>query len=406
MEMKMEDPNSEQKEAIESIAYARAAKALVKMKAMEAAALLAVFARPGAEHKVLADAFKLTPKAITRATAKAVEQDLLMGKAGAWVTLLPGDDGSATDDDGDVRKHLADRLSKAESVLLKFNGSKYRSALERDVAVALAGYNVPYEREVRYSTLMTTDREWTADFVLKLKVETGVVVIIIEVTGRPDAQELLDEKLLAAKVAGLVTMVVREPVEIHGLVRRVFSLATAASVKAKADAPEEPRDPNAPFVTKGGVYINPLGVERRGSNRRPSAPPLTRQFANLPPLPPPEPIPGLNLRGWELEQLAELEKEEERLFIRERAEAARQAAQSEIDRSKLRETPEARVERALALLERDRSAMRARLEAKLTRTQHIEEFDKTYFEGEVELTGEECAEQDELPDDLEAGRGE
>jgi predicted RNA-binding Zn ribbon-like protein len=101
-----------------------------------------------------------------------------------------------------------------------------------------------------------------------------------------------------------------------------------------------------------------------------------------------------------------LEKEEERLFIRERAEAARQAAQSEIDRSKLRETPEARVERALALLERDRSAMRARLEAKLTRTQHIEEFDKTYFEGEVELTGEECAEQDELPDDLEAGRGE
>ena len=107
MEMKMEDQNSEPKEAIESLAYAKASKALVKIGAMEAAALLAVFARPGAEHKVLAEDFKLTPKAITRATAKAVEHELLMGKAGAWVTLLPGDDGSATDDDGDVRKTQA-----------------------------------------------------------------------------------------------------------------------------------------------------------------------------------------------------------------------------------------------------------------------------------------------------------
>ncbi len=404
----MEDQNSEQKEAIESLAYAKAAKALKKVGAMEAAALLAVFARPGAEHKALVEDFGLHPKAITRATAKAKEEGILLGNAGAWVTLLPDADDSLSGDGGDVRKHLADRLSKAESVLLKFNGSKFRSALERDVAVALAGFGLKFEREVRYSTLMQTDREWTADFVLKLKVETGVVVIIIEVTGRPDAQELLDEKLLAAKVAGLVTMVVREPVEINGLVQRVFSLATAASTKAKAAVTEEPPDPMKPYTTKGGVYIDPRGIERRGSNNRPPAPPppLTRQFANLPPLPSPEPIPGLNLRGWELEQLAELEKEEERLFIRERAEAARQAAQLEIDRTKRRETPEARVERALALLERDRSAMRARLEAKLTRTQHIEEFDKSYFEGEVELTGEECAEQDELPDDLEAGRGE
>lgn len=347
----MEDQNSEQKEAVESLAYARAAKALATIGSMEAAALLAVFARPGAEHKALAEDFKLNAKAITRATAKAVDGGILMGKAGAWVTLLPGDDGSLTDDARDVRKHLADRLSKAEGVLLRFNGSKFRSALERDVAVALAGYGFKYEREVRYSTLMQTDREWTADFVLKLKVEAGVVVVIVEVTGRPDAQGLLGEKLLAAKVAGVATMVVREPEEIHGLVRRLIALVKAVPVKAKADAPDEPLDPMKPYVNKGGVYIDPRAIERRGSNHHPVAPPPVRPA--LPPLPSPDPIPGLDLADYQLRRLAELEESVDNRYVRDRVEAARTAAQGELVKLKRWETRDERVERAESILRGD-----------------------------------------------------
>lgn len=401
----MEDQNSEQKEAIESLAYTKAAMALAKIGAMEAAALLAVFARPGAEHKVLAEDFKLTPKAITRATAKAVEHELLMGKAGAWVTLLPGDDGSLTDDDGDVRKHLADRLSKAESVLLKFNGAKFRSALERDVAVALAGFGLKFEREVRYSTLMQTDREWTADFVLKLKVETGVVVIIIEVTGRPDAQELLDEKILAAKVAGLVTMVVREPVEINGLVQRIMALATAASAKTKAALTEEPPDPMKPYTTKGGVYIDPRGIERRGSNNRPPAPPPPRP--TLPPLPPPDPIPGLDLADWQLRHLADLEESFDYRFVRDRVEVARTAAQAELAKLKRWESPDERVKRAEALLRGDMVEWRARRDAERVAqaSSGRDEVDyKVMADQIVEDTGEESAELDEYNERVEEAR--
>ena len=358
----MEDQNSAPKEETESLAFAKAATALARIGAMEAAALLAVFARPGAEHKVLADDFKLHAKAITRATAKAVEAGILFGKAGAWVPLLPGDDGCRADDAGDVRKHLADRLSKAESVLLRFNGAKFRSAVERDVAVALAGYNVPYEREVRYSSVIATHREWTADFVVKLKVETRVVVVIIEVTGRPDAQELLDEKLLAAKDAGVATMVVREPEEIHGLVRRLIALVKAVPAMAKADAPDEPVDPMKPYVTKGGVYLDPRLVnKRRGTNELPSAPPSVR--LPLPPLPSPDPIPGLDLADYQLRRLAELEESMDNRFVRDRVEAARTAAQAELAKLKRWETRDERVERAQSILRGDLFDWMARRDA-------------------------------------------
>lgn len=404
----MEDHNSEPKEAIESVAYTKAARALVKIGAMEAAALLAVLARPGAEHKVLADDFKLNTKAISRATAKAVEEGILVGKAGAWVPLLSEEDATSAGESGDVRKRLADRLAKAEGVLLRFNGSKFRSALERDVAVALTGCGVPYEREVPYRTVMRTDREWTADFIAKFKGAVEPVRIIIEVTGRPDAQELLDEKIAAAQGAGVATMVVRDPREIYGLVKRLVDLAKAEPAPVEAATRDEPPDPMRPYVTRGGVYVDPRGIERRGAAARP-VPPHEKPFANLPLPPPPEPIPGLDLRGWELDHLADLEKEEEWEFIRERAEAARVVARADLERMRKQESPEARVARARALLERDRLEMRARLGEKLAaplRTRPGEVDQKVLADQEVEETGEECAERDELTDDLEGGRSE
>lgn len=330
-----------------------------------------------------------------------MEAGVLDGQAGAWVPLLPTLDGTVPVSAVDVRKRLADRLAVATDASLVLEGTRYRSPLERDVAVALTAVDFKFDIEVLYPTLIDTTHKWTADFVVRSRNESGPLVVVIEVTGRPDAQDTLDEKLKALVDARVPHIVVRSQRDLRGFVKEVVQLAKAVPSVPKV---EDPKDPNAPHVTKGGVYLDPRGIRR--DRTRPVLSPQVVAASNLPPRTTPGPIPGLNIPDWRILQVLNLEEEDDDKFVRDRVGKAREVANAELKRRKLTESIEQRAARLLKLLEADTPPYRRRVGTPDAETSEPEYHIDPRDEVIEELTGEECSEQDELPDDLEAGRGE
>lgn len=391
-----------------AVAYGRAAKAMKTIGWSEPAAFLAVLADPGAEHQVLAATYDLTAKSLTRATAKAKAEGFLVGNAGAWVVVLPALDGDGSSSPTDVKKNLADRLAVAEAGLLRFGGHKYGSPLERDVALVLTGAKLRFEVQQPYTSFVKTERAWTADFVVKTRVEHEAINVVVEATGRSDAAATIDEKVKALDGAHVPYVVVRGPGDLDGLVQRVVEVAKAAvaeRVTVKSDGPLIPDDQKPRVI--GGVYVNPRAVRRPGYVPTP-APLVERE--PLPPLPPPPPIPGLDLSDSELRRLEELQVDADDRFILDQMAAAR----AELAQLRASETPDQKKERAAELLKRDYETWRAEHGAAAVAERRHQQMQghadavAAYRpeDGERELTGEESAEQDELPDDTEANRGE
>lgn len=401
-----------------AVAYQRVAKAMKTIGWSEPAALLAVLADPGAEHQVLAATYDLTTKSLTRATAKAEAEGFLVGKAGAWVVVLPPLDGAGSSSptgSQDVRKHLADQLAVARAGLLGFQGTKYHSPLERDVAVALTGARLRFEVQQPYSSFVTTDRLWTADFVVKARVEQEVLSVVIEATGRADAAATVEEKVKVLDGAGVPYVVVRGHGDLDGLVQKVIerAKAAAAAVQMTPTVPEPDDGRPKPHTTKGGVYIDPRAVrDRTKPAPAPYVPPVQRE--PLPALPVPPPVPGLDLADHELRRLQELMEEADLRFEQERIQVARGQFRADLSRLRAAETHEQKKERATELLRADTERWRAEhgAAAVAERRHRAQERDAAAVpayrpeDGEHELTGEECAEQDELPDDTEANRSE
>lgn len=245
-------------------AYGRPAKALEVMRFSQAAAFLAVVSDPGAQHRVLSTRFGIKPKSFTRATATAVEHGFLLGRAGAWVPVLPSLDGSSSPTGPqDVKRNLADRLAVAEAGLLRFGGHKYGSPLERDVALVLSGARLRFEVQQPYTSFVTTDRAWTADFVVKTRVEQDVVSVVVEATGRADAAATVDEKVKVLDGAKVPYVVVRGHGDLDGLVQRVIERAKAAAAAMAPTVPEPDDGRPKAHTTKGGVYIDPRAVRDR-----------------------------------------------------------------------------------------------------------------------------------------------
>lgn len=398
----------------EARAFARAARAVAQLGWAEPAALLAVLSEPGAEHRALAEAYGLTTKALTRATAKAADAGLLVGRAGAWVPVLPSPDGTLPADAAapDIRRRLAERLAAAEGHGLKFRGQRFSSLLERDVALALTAVGWKYETQVPYSTILDTDRAWTADYLLKLRVGDQVVQVIVEATGRADAAAALDEKLAAARTAGVPVVVVRGPGDLVGLWPALVATAKSAAeaaARSKAQAPAEPADSRwqKPYVNAGGVYIDPRAVRRPGTPVSPP-PPRVPDYSHLPPLPPPDPIPGIDLADWEIRHVHELEESERDALLKKRLAQARAYAHAEYGKMMDAEAPADRARRLLAAeREKWRQERLAALAAEDARPApepvDAAAWARAMAESETELTGEECAERDEVPDPWESG---
>lgn len=400
-----------------AVAYQRAAMAMAKMKWSQAAAFLAVLSRPDEQQKVLAEELGIGRSSFTGAISRAKEAGVLDGAWGSWVPLLPhlGVASSPAVSGDAVRKRLAERLAVAEAHAYVFRGVKYGSSLEKEVAVALTGARKRFEREVPYSSLVTTDRKWTADFVLRFTVEGVVVPVVVEVTGRPDAQESLEEKLRALDVAreAVPYVVVRDQGDVEGLVQVVVEKAKAAAAERAAPVPEPDDGKPKAHTTKGGVYIDPRAVRDR---TKPYVPPFvsTVKQERLPPLPVPPPVPGLDLADHELRRLQELMVEADDRQLQERLQETRAQVQDELAQLRAREMPERQKERATELLRADDERWRGEhgAAAVAERRHRAQERDADadaaygHDDGERELTGEESAEQDELPDDVEARRSE
>jgi hypothetical protein len=370
-----------------------------------------VLADPGAEHKVLAATYDLTTKSLTRATAKAEAEGFLVGKASAWAVVLPpldGDGSPSPTGPHDVKRNLADRLAVAEAGLLRFDGHKYGSPLERDVALVFSGVGLKFEVQQPYTFFVTTDRAWTADFV----VAVANMKVVVEATGRADAAATVEEKVKVLAGAKVPYVVVRGHGDIDGLVQRVVERAKAAAAERAKQEPEPTvvPDDQKPRVI-GGVYVDPRAVKRPGYV--PTPPPLVKREP-LPPLPAPAPIPGLELADHELRRVEELMGEADLRLEQERVQVAREQFRADLAQLRASETPEQKKERAAELLRADYATWRAEhgAAAVAERRHRAQERDADAVaayrpdDGEVELTGEECAEQDELPDDVEAGRRE
>lgn len=335
-----------------------------------------------------------------------------MGRAGAWVPVLPqldpeGGGGAAPTGPQDVRRNLADRLAVAEAGLLRFGGVKFGSSLERDVALVLTGARLRFEVQQPYTSFVTTERAWTADFV----VTVGGVKVVVEATGRADAAATVDEKVKVLDGSKVPYVVVRGHGDLDGLVQKVVERAKAAATARARAEPATVPDPQKPHVTAGGVYVDPRAVRRPGYVPTPA--PLVHRDP-LPPLPAPPPIPGLELADHELRRLEELQEAEDDRYLQERLSAARAQARADLAQLRASETPEQKKERAAGLLRADREKWRAAAEAERRQRAAERQRDQAEAEaaayqlddGEHELTGEESAEEDELPDDTEAGRSE
>lgn len=245
-------------------------------------------------------------------------------------------------------------------------------------------------------------------------VAVAKVKLVVVATGLADTAATVDEKAKVLNAAGVPYLVVRGHGDLDGLVHKVVERAKAA---AKAPAVPEPDDGRPkPYVTKGGAYVDPRAVRDR---TKPYVPPFvaTVKQESLPPLPAPAPIPGLGLADHELRRLQELMEAEDERRLQQRLQEARAQVQAELAQLRAAETHEQKKERATELLRADHEKWRAEHGAaavaeRRRRAAQRDQADAVAVaayradEGERELTGEESAEQDELPDDTEANRSE
>ena len=170
---------------------------------------------------------------------------------------------------------------------LEFGSTKYRSVLERDVAVCLTCLGVAFKPEVSYRKILklsspdgwdeTSIPDWRCDFIVRVSdvdVKVHGVIEVAGVKGNPAYRATLKQKELALVPVGVpflqldgVEHLDRIPEFIGTLRERAADLARAARVSSPAS-----RIPGGAYVTPSGRHVDPRGIKKKlesGETRRP-----------------------------------------------------------------------------------------------------------------------------------------
>jgi len=167
---------------------------------------------------------------------------------------------------------------------LRFGKTKYRSVLERDVAVCLACLGVRYQAEFSYRKLIghksaaewdeTSIPDWRCDFIVEVadnEVKGHGVIEVAGVKGNSAYRATLRAKKLALAPVGVPFLqldgmadLVKIPGFIEGLRSRTAARASQSTTRHSS--------PDGSHVTTDGVYIDPRAVNKKmdpGETRRP-----------------------------------------------------------------------------------------------------------------------------------------
>ena len=152
-----------------------------------------------------------------------------------------------------------------------FDGNRYASVIERDVAVVLAALGPKVETQFSYRQLLrsvhgqdwdeTSIPNWTADFIVQVDRAGCQVHGIIEVGGVKgvSAYEVtLKRKEIALAKAGVPYLFLRDYLELSKLLTFLTELREEAARLTVASAAKTPTT-GSPYMS-GGVYIDPRAI--------------------------------------------------------------------------------------------------------------------------------------------------